>query len=48
MKRAKPSEVMAQIKSDIQQSISLFGNQTSFDPYGRGKNVIGAKLQVNV
>ena len=43
MKRAKPSEVMAQIKSDIQQSISLFGNQTSFDPYGRGKKCYWSK-----
>lgn len=35
MPQAKPSEVMAQIKSDIQKSLELFGNQTSFDPYGR-------------
>lgn len=34
--QAKPSEVMAQIKSDIQKSLELFGNQKEFDPYGRG------------
>lgn len=34
--RAKPSEVMAQIKSDVEKSIALFGNQNGFDPYGRG------------
>ncbi|MDL2282407.1 RagB/SusD family nutrient uptake outer membrane protein [Parabacteroides sp. OttesenSCG-928-G06] len=35
--RAKPSEVMAQIKSDLQQSLSLFGNVNDFNPYGHGK-----------
>ena len=34
--RSKPSEVMAQIKSDVEKSISCFGNQTGFNPYGHG------------
>lgn len=36
MPQAKPSEVMAQIKSDLTKSLELFGSQTSFDPYSRG------------
>ncbi len=35
--RAKASEVMAQIKSDLNKSIELFGNVNDFNPYGFGK-----------
>ena len=31
MKRAQPSEVMAQIKKDITTSLNYFGNQTTFN-----------------
>lgn len=37
--RAKASEVMAQIKSDLQKSMELFGNVNDFNPYGLGKKV---------
>ena len=36
MTRNKGSEVLAQIKSDIQKSIDNFGTVTSFDPNNRG------------
>lgn len=37
--RAKPSEVMAQIKADVEKSIELFGNQSGFNVLGRGNKV---------
>lgn len=37
--RATPSEVMAQIKSDLQKSIDLFGSSNNLDPYNLGKKV---------
>lgn len=36
MARAKPSEVMAQIKSDLDKSLEYFGDNNSFDPNNRG------------
>ena len=39
MERAKPSEIMAQIKSDVEKSIELFGNQSGFDVLKRGNKV---------
>lgn len=41
--RAKASEVMAQIKSDLQKSLELFGSENNFDPYGLGKKVYWSK-----
>lgn len=37
--RANPSEVMAQIKSDLQKSLELFGASNNLDPYNFGKKV---------
>lgn len=37
--RAKPSEVMAQIKADVEKSIELFGNQSGFNVLGKGNKV---------
>lgn len=37
--QSKPSEVMAQIKSDLAVSLEKFGTVTDFDPYKRGKKV---------
>lgn len=37
--RAKPSEVMAHIKSDLQKSLDYFGNVNSFNPYALGSKV---------
>ena len=37
--RAKPSEIMAQIKSDVEKSIQLFGNQNGFNVLGKGNKV---------
>jgi hypothetical protein len=37
--RAKPSEIMAQIKSDVEKSIECFGNQTGFNVLGKGNKV---------
>lgn len=37
--RAKPSEVMAQIKSDVEKSIELFGSQSGFNVLGKGNKV---------
>lgn len=34
--RSNPSEVMIQIKKDIQMSLDYFDTQTEFNPYGRG------------
>jgi hypothetical protein len=39
MPRANASEVMAQIKDDLQKSLTYFGSENSFDPYGMGKKV---------
>lgn len=39
MPRAKASEVMAQIKSDLQKSLDYFGSVNDFNPYGMGKKV---------
>ncbi|MDH6534703.1 RagB/SusD family nutrient uptake outer membrane protein [Parabacteroides sp. 52] len=41
--RAKPSEVMAQIKSDLQQSLTLFGDTKDFNPYGHGAKCYWSK-----
>lgn len=41
--RAKASEVMAQIKSDIETSLKYFGSVTNFDPYGKGKKAYWSK-----
>lgn len=38
MKRAEPSEVMAQIKKDLAASLDYFGNQNSFNFDGESKN----------
>ncbi len=37
MSRAKPSEVMTQIKSDLQKSLEYFGEGNNLDPYNMGK-----------
>ncbi|HAR38333.1 MAG: hypothetical protein A2W86_07205 [Bacteroidetes bacterium GWD2_45_23] len=39
MPRAKASEVMTQIKSDLQKSLDYFGDVNDFNPYGLGKKV---------
>lgn len=39
MPRANASEVMAQIKDDLQKSLTYFGSENIFDPYGMGKKV---------
>lgn len=36
MARATPKEVMDQIKKDLNESMKYFGDNNSFDPYGRG------------
>ncbi len=41
--RAKPSEVMAQIKKDLDTSLQYFGEQSGFDPYGHGNKVCWSK-----
>ena len=41
--RAKPSEVMAQIKKDLDTSLQYFGEQSGFDPYGHGNKVYWSK-----
>lgn len=37
--RATPSEVMAQIKSDLQKSLEYFGSSNHLNPYGMGNKV---------
>ena len=39
MPRANASEVMAQIKKDVEKSIELFGTSNSLDPYSLGSKV---------
>ena len=46
--RAKPSEVMAQIKKDLDTSLQYFGEQSGFDPYGHGNKVYWSKAATNV
>ena len=41
--RSNPSEVMAQIKSDLDKSLTYFGDVTNFDPYSKGKKVYWSK-----
>ena len=41
--RAMPSEIMAQIKSDLSESIRLFGNNKSFNILGRGNKCYWSK-----
>lgn len=36
MERAKPSQVMTQIKADLKKSLEYFGNENSFDPFNKG------------
>lgn len=43
LERANPSEVMTQIKSDVNRSIELFGDVTDFDPLGRGEKAYWSK-----
>ena len=41
--RSTASETVAQIMSDIDKSIELFGSLTSFDPYGLGSKILWNK-----
>ena len=43
MGRSKPSEVMAQSKSDLAKSLEYFGDVNNFDPYNRGKKAYWSK-----
>lgn len=41
--RAKPSEIMVQIKSDLDKSLEYFGDVNNFNPYGHGAKVYWSK-----
>lgn len=43
MAQSKPSEVMAQIKSDLDKSMQFFGDVNNLDPYNRGLKVYWSK-----
>lgn len=43
LQRSQPSEVMSQIKKDLETSLQYFGEQSGFNPYGHGNKVYWSK-----